>query len=167
MVRLKQLAQDGASTDEVIKWDGSKWAPGSAGGAADRTIADSLTTTGLANGDFGYASSANTMSKTDADSEDSSEVFGCNEGTSGSMTVLGVVDAAKFTTEGGEPADGEPVWLAPASYDTNTGEGKATASEPSSAGQFAVRLGICLDNSNYAGSKTCKILLQPSSPIGL
>ena len=167
MIRLKQLAQDGASADEVIKWDGSKWTSGPGGGASDRTIIDSLTTTGLADGDFGYVSSADTVSKTDADTEASSEVFGCNEGTVGSMTVLGIVDAAKFTTDGGSPSNGDPVWLAPGSYDSSTGQGKVTASPPSSSGQFAVELGVCLDNSNYGTSKTCKILLNPKAPIAL
>ena len=130
-------------------------------------VVTGLTTTGLADGDFGYVSAANTMTKTDADAEASSYCFGANEGTAGSMTVGGIIDAAKFTTDGGSPTNGAPVYLALGTADTGAGAGKLTAIAPTAVGDFVAEVGICLDNSNWAASKTCKVLLQPKVVVGL
>ncbi len=124
-----------------------------------------LTTTGLADGDFGYASSADTMTKTDNATLAKSRLIGCNEGTAGSMTVSGTIENAKFTTDGGSPAVGSPVYLAAAADDTSTGAGKLTATAPTSG--ILAEVGICLNNANYAGSKTAEVLLQVKTPVTL
>jgi hypothetical protein len=149
-----------------MTWNGSEWAPADAGGAANQVKESGLTTTGLSSGDIGYISGDNTLSKTDASTASSSEVYGVNAGTAGEMVVSGIVDV-NCTTENGSPNPGDPVWLAPASLDSGTAAGKATSACPDTAGQFAVELGVCQDDSNYAGSKTCKINLNPKAPIGL
>lgn len=125
-----------------------------------------LTTTGLANGDFGYISAANTLTKTNSDAIASSRVFGANIGTAGSARVAGVISAAKFTTIGGSPGHGSPVFLAPGTEEASA-SGKLTATAPATAGQQIAEVGLCLDNSGYAGAKTASILLQPKTVIQL
>lgn len=122
-----------------------------------------LTTTGLADGDFGYISAAKTISKIDSAAIGTARIFGANEGVVGSMTVAGVIENAKFTTDGGSPVNGKPVFLANAADDTGTGAGKLTATAPSTG--VLAEVGICVDNTNYAGSKIAEILLQTKSPI--
>jgi len=124
-----------------------------------------FTTTGLGDGDFAYVSSANTVSKTDSASISTSKCIGANEGTVGAITCYGVIENAKFTTAGGSPSVGAAVWLAALTDDSNAGAGKLTATAPS-AGVVA-EIGIVLDNANYAGSKTSKVLLQIKSPVVL
>lgn len=127
----------------------------------------SQTTTGLADGDFGYLSAANTWSKAKSDGTAvQATVIAVSEGTSGKMTLPGsVIEAAKFTTAGGAPSVGAEVFLAAAADDTNTGAGKLTAAAPSTG--YLVRVGVCVDASAYAGSKTAKIIFAPLSPIAL
>jgi hypothetical protein len=124
-----------------------------------------LTTTGLGDGDFAYISANNTVSKTDATALASSYVIGANTGTSGAIVTGGLISNAKFTTAGGSPSAGSPVYLALSTDDTSTGSGKLTATVPSTG--IVVEVGICIDNSNYAASKTAKVLLQPKMAITL
>lgn len=124
-----------------------------------------LTTTGIADGDFVYVSSNNTVSKTDSASITTSRCVGANEGVSGSITAFGVVENAKFTTVGGSPSAGTPVWLAAATDDVSTGAGKLTATVPIVG--IVAEIGIVIDNSNYASLKTCKILVQIKKPVVL
>lgn len=133
--------------------------------AAKQLTQDGLTTTGLADGDFGYISTADTLSKTDSAAIGTVRVIGANEGTAGSMTVGGVIENAKFTTDGTSPGNGDPVYLAAAADDTSTGAGKLTATAPT-AGVLA-EVGICLNNANYVGSKTAEVLLQVKVPVVL
>lgn len=126
-----------------------------------------LTTSGLADGDFGYISSALTVSKTDALAFASSLCIGANEGTAGAMTIDGIVEDAKFTTDGLSPDNGANVYLAEATADGNTGAGKLTATAPTAAGSQVAAVGICLDNTNYAGAKTAKVLMQVKTVVTL
>lgn len=121
-----------------------------------------VATAGLADGDFGYLSGPATMSKTNAAAEVSSRVFGANEGVAGEMTTGAgsVVENAKFTTDGGQPGNGAPIWLAAGGADAGTGAGKLTATKPA-APNFVSEVGTCANNANYAALKTCAILLQP------
>jgi len=135
--------------------------------SSSQVVVAGLTTTGLADGDFGYVSANGTMTKTDATTEAKSYMFGANEGTASSMTVGGVVENAKFTTDGGSPSAGDPVYLALGTADTGTGAGKLTATAPTTAGQYVAEVGICLDNSNYDASKTCEVLLRPKVVVAL
>lgn len=125
-----------------------------------------LTTTGLGNGDFGYISATETVTKTDGDALPSARVFGANEGTVGSMTVVGVVVLAKFTTVGGAPTPGSPVYLAPGTEEGGAA-GKLTATAPVAVGKFLAEVGICYDATAYAGAKTARVLLQPKAVIAL
>jgi len=128
--------------------------------ATSSVIITGLTTTGLADGDFGYISSADTVSKTDAAAVASSLAVGVNTGTAGSMATDGLIAAAKFTTDGGSPSNGAQVFLALAAADTGAGAGKLTATAPTADTQVVAEVGICLNNANYAASKTAKVLLQ-------
>ncbi len=133
---------------------------------ASQVVESGLTTAGLAVGDFGYASATNTMTKTDADAMASSRCVGANEGTVGSMTVMGVIEAAKFTTAGGAPSPGAPVYLAPGTEEASAA-GKLTATAPVGAGQVVAEVGLCLDATAYAGAKTSSVTLQIKTPIQL
>lgn len=161
-----------SETDGSIYYDGSAFVMQDAAGAFNprsrgQVEATGLTTTGLGNGDFGYLSAAGVVSLTDAAAAASSRVFGANEGISGTMTVAGVIEAAKFTVDGGAPSPGAPVFLAVGSADGGTGAGKLSAAPPTAAGHHVAEVGICLDDANYAGSKTCKVLLQVKAPVKL
>lgn len=134
------------------------------GVATSTLVATGLTTTGLASGDAGYISANNTLSKTDATTIATARFFGVNTGTAGSMVTDGTA-TFKFTTDGGSPNPGDPVYLALLSEDTNTGAGKLTATAPSAALEVVYEVGIVVDNSLYAGSKTCVVLIQPKMPI--
>jgi len=127
----------------------------------------SLTTTGMSGGTgtFAYLSAANTVLPTDSAAIGTARVVGCYNGVANSVTVHGVIAAAKFTTVGGSPVVGSPVYLAAASDDTNTGAGKLTATCPSSG--VVSEVGICVDASNYAGAKTARVVLQIKSPVVL
>jgi len=128
--------------------------------ATSTVVITGLTTTGLADGDFGYISAADTVSKTDATAVASSLAIGMNAGTAGSMVTGGLLAAAKFTTDGGSPSNGAEVFLALGSADTGAGAGKLTATAPDAITQVVAEVGICLNNANYAASKTAKVLLS-------
>jgi hypothetical protein len=126
-----------------------------------QVVINGLTTSGLATGQAAYISAANTATATDRAVEAKSVFAGVYDGTSGELVTGGEVAAAQFTTAGGSPAAGARVWLAATADDTNTGAGKFTATKPVAG--FVSEAGICLDPANYAGAKTCKILLQPKA----
>ena len=132
--------------------------------AAGNLVIAGLTTTGLAAGDFGYISANGVLSLTNSAAAASSRMHGCNVGTVGSMTVGGQV-VAKFTTVGGSPSPGAPVFLANLADDTNAGAGKLTATAPTTG--VVAEVGLCVNNSNYAGAKTTVVLLQPKAIIQL
>lgn len=91
---------------------------------------------------------------------------------SGSIYGSGETVNLQFTTAGGQPTNGQTVWLASSQDDSNTGRGKATATQPSLSmpvyplfTQNIVPVGICVDNSGYSGSKTCVVRLSlPTQP---
>lgn len=131
------------------------------------TVSGLTTTAMTTSGSFGYVSSNNTISKTDNAAMSSARAFGAYEGTSGTMQVSGVVSDAQFTTAGGSPSAGAAVYLAAAADDAAAGAGKLTATAPSASGSVVQEVGVCLDNSSYAGSKTSKVLLQVKTAIQL
>src|SRR5579885_276158 len=124
-----------------------------------------FTTTAMTGGagQAGYVSGASTFTPTDSAAIAKSRLGGVYQGTSGQIQTDGVIAAALMTTAGGSPGNGAPVWLAAASDDSNTGAGKFTATAPTTG--VLAEVGICLDNANYAGAKTAKILLQVKSPV--
>lgn len=131
----------------------------------DSTIVAVASTAGMGDGDFGYVSGAQVISKTAAVAIASSLVFGANVGTAAQMKIAGVIVNAKFTTAQGSPGNGSAVYLALGSEDGATATGKLRATPPSAAGQVIAEVGIVLDNTNYAGLKTCQVLLQVKSPV--
>jgi hypothetical protein len=116
-------------------------------------------------GQAGYLSGASTLTPTDNATLAKSRMFGVYQGNAGEMQIAGEVAAALFTTAGGAPANGAPVYLAAAADDGATGAGKLTATAPVAG--FLAEVGLCVDNANYAGAKTCKVLLQPKNVIAL
>lgn len=131
----------------------------------EAVIASGLNTTALtSSGLFGYISANDILSLTDNLNLATAKVFGCSNSTSGQAIVLGIVTDAKFTTVGGMPGAGNPIWLA-ASTDEASASGKLTATVPTSG--IIVEVGLCLNNTNYASLKTSKILFLPKQPIVL
>jgi len=129
------------------------------------SLVTGLTTSALtSSGLFGYVSANDTMALTDNLALASSLIFGASTINSGEMIVGGIVSNAKFTTVGGSPPPGSQVYLA-ASTDEASAAGKLTATVPTS-GVLAV-VGVCLNDTNYALSKTARILLQVKTPIVL
>jgi hypothetical protein len=139
------------------------------GGSTEQNVSvNGLTTTALTtSGSFGYISSDSTLALTDNSQISTARVFGAYEAVSGQMVVGGLVADAQFTTVGGSPSPGAPVYLASATDDTDTGAGKLTATAPSTVGSVVAEVGICVNNSNYAGAKTAQVLLQPKTVIQL
>lgn len=129
-----------------------------------------------ASGQYGYVSAPSTVSPTDALAIASSIVLGVYESLPGTMIVGGTVGDAEMTTAGGSPANGAQVYLA-ASTEEAAAAGKLTAAPyrigtavgafTPAAGNVQARVGICIDNSNYAALKTCVVYFQPTSPIVL
>jgi hypothetical protein len=135
------------------------------GGGGGSTITGQ-TTTGLADGDFGYASANNTWAKAQSDgSQLQATVRAANLGAAGTMAIGGQILAAKFTTAGGSPVPGSEVFVAANADDGGTGAGKLTATAPVSG--YLTKVGICLNNTNYGAFKTCVVLFHPGSPIAL
>lgn len=140
--------------------------PGSSGDT-NRLLETGLTTTGIGSGDAAYVSSASTVSKTDATADASSQLLGFGNGVAGQLITQGVVSNAKFTIDGGSPANGAIVYLALGTADGGAGAGKLTATAPVAAGQFVAPVAICVDNSNYAGAKNCVVNVDKGSVTGL
>jgi hypothetical protein len=76
-----------------------------------------------------------------------------------------------FTADGGRPSIGQTVWLASSQDDSNTGRGKATATQPTTAmpvyplfTQNVVPVGICINNARYTIDGSCQVRL--SLPTG-
>jgi hypothetical protein len=124
------------------------------------TIPGGLITAAMTGGSgtAAYVSGASTVSPTDNAAAATAGFFGFFEGHAGLMVTDGFISDAQFTTAGGSPANGAFVWLAAAADDAGTGAGKLTATIPGVG--VIVQVGICLDNSTYAGLKTSKILIQ-------
>lgn len=158
---------DGAP-GQVLTTDGSgvvSWGEGTSGNPNIK----SQVTAGLSEGDICFLSGANTWSKAQANSTlTAATTGGVFNGTSGSIDILGsVINSLKCTTDGGMPTIGSRLYLATATADSGTGAGKATAipPEPPSGGTVNLQIvGICVDNTNYAASKTVKAIFQPSYP---
>lgn len=139
-----------------------------AGLSASNLVQGGLTVTALSSlgtGYFGYVSAADTLAPTDADTEAATRMFGVYTGTAASATVAGVV-TVRMTTAGGDPGNGGPVYLAPATEEASAA-GKGTATAPAGPGKWVAEVGICLDNGNYAGSKTVEMLIQPKTVVGV
>ena len=126
-----------------------------------------LTTTNLSSpGLFGYVSANSTIDLTDSTNLFSSILAGVSNSISGQLVISGLIATAQMTVIGGQPGPGSPVYLA-ASTDEASAAGKLTATAPTVNGTVVAEVGICLDNSNYAGSKTAVVLIQVKAPIQL
>jgi hypothetical protein len=89
-----------------------------------------------------------------------SRCIGAYEGNIGNIQFTGVVPDAQFTTAGGKPNIGQYAYLASSNDDAGTGAGKLTSLAPSNVSQTIAPVAIVLDNTNYATSKQCKVLIQ-------
>lgn len=130
-------------------------------GLLEQSGLDTATHT-IVSGNVVYIVDEDTVDRTEAESIATAKVFGVSEGTASTITTAGIV-TINFTTDGGQPNEGDFVYVALASADTNTGEGKATASPPTSG--ISAIIGVCKDNANYAASKTCEVFLDVKAPI--
>jgi len=89
-------------------------------------------------------------------------------GVEGSLFTSGAaINEALFTSDGGKPEVNGLCFLATAKADANTGAGKFSALPPSEAGQWVVRCGTVVDNSQYDAKKVCDIIFYPTPPIQL
>src|ERR1019366_9116105 len=132
------------------------------------TIISGLTTAAMTvNGTVGYASAASTITPTDNAAIAKSRIVAVFIGTSGQAQESGVVAALAMTTVGGSPAIGAPIYLAAAADDAASGAGKGTATAPAAVGSVLALVGYCVDNANYAGAKTVKMVLAPAPVIQL
>lgn len=123
-------------------------------------------TTGIAEGEVGYASTDNTWTQAQNDGtleQASAVVVGTS--TSGTVALPGAAILIKFTTDGGAPAAGAKAWLAAASEDSGTGAGKATATAPLAPDTFQTYLGICYDTTDYVALKLVKVIFLPADPV--
>lgn len=133
--------------------------------ARGAVVDDGYATTGLAAGDVAYVSAANTLAKTDSAAAASSRAVGVFAGTAGELVVAGRA-TVRFTTAGGQPANGAEVFLAAAADDTNAGAGKLTAAPPAAASNlWRAPVAVVRDNALYASAKTCVVVWQPRSPV--
>lgn len=127
-----------------------------------RILVSGVDTSGLpALGLCGYVSANGVLTPTDSTSLTSSRFFGISTDTVGTIVVAGVTPAL-FTTAGGSPSPGHPVWLAHATEESGAA-GKLTSTPPSTG--VCAEIGLCLDNSSYASDKTAVVLIQTKHPI--
>lgn len=152
-------------------WDGAAWIPitGGGGGGANPQITGQVTA-GLVAGQVAYLSGANTWSAAAADGVLlQAQSLGVYTGTAGTISLSGsVIAALQCTTAGGPPGINDRLYLAAASDDGGTAAGKVTPIPPSPppAGTMNLQyIGVCVDNSAYAGFGTVKAIFQPAYPI--
>jgi hypothetical protein len=146
----------------------SLFSGGSSAATAGGLILSGFTTSAMTGpaGQSAYASANSTATPTDNLVLAKSRFIGVSTGIAGQLQTGGVVAAVPMTTAGGSPAAGAPLWLA-ASTDEAAAVGKWTATAPTVAGTVVAEVGICLDNTNYAGAKTVKALIQVKPPVQL
>lgn len=121
-------------------------------------VASAITSAGF----LGFVDATQAVQFADALYLDKSIVVGVSVGVGNQFVVYGVYDHACFTTHGGMPQNGKPVWLASSTDEANAA-GKLSAT-PCDVG-FLVRVGTCIDNSHYNTQKKCKILFNPTLPF--
>jgi hypothetical protein len=179
----------GAQEGDLLVYDGSQWvafSPGVAGtvltsngpgteptfqplppSPGTGSVLTGQATAGLSSGNVVYVNAANTWLKAiNNGTYEQATAGGVYLGVPGEIWLSGSpIPAALFTTSGGSPANGQEVYLAASTDDGGTGAGKLTATPPVSG--LVTIAGICVDNSNYAGSKTCSIVFMPRSAIQL
>jgi len=139
--------------------------PGGGGSSTGVQVTGLNTTAMPGTGLFAYASSANVVQPTDAAAIESASPLGAYEGTAGQVQAAGAIVDAAFTTIGGAPVVGAPVWLAVAASEAGAA-GKLTATPPATP-NVLTQVGTCLDNTTYGGSKTSRVLLQIQTAIQL
>lgn len=113
-----------------------------------------LTTTGTTDGYSVYVSGNSTVSH--AEKTTNYKFFGIRN-ASGSVIVGGVHTAA-VVKEGLTVNAGDYLYLS----DTS---GQLTNVAPNGVGDYVVEVGIVLNNSNYAGSRTVELLIQPKQAV--
>ncbi len=136
--------------------------------ASQNTVLQFVDASAVQTNGAAYLSAPGVASRTDADAFASSQFAGVNRPTGSSparsLIASGLVKAVPFTTAGGAPTNGAPVYLAWGTLEAGAA-GKLTATKPTGAGQFVCEVGICVDNSRWAGSKTCDVLVAPKGAV--
>lgn len=164
----------------LYTWTGTEWEPmGILGGVQQveqerfvEGINPSIrnqTTHNVAEGQAVYASAPNVWLPARCDGTflqaTTSSVY---TGVSGALFTSGaLISDAVFTAEGGKPEINSVCFLAASSADKGTGSGKFSTKPPTETGQWVVRCGTVVDNTNYDTQKTCKIVFYPDYPIKL
>lgn len=128
-----------------------------AAGASAQTVIAGLTTTGLADGDLGYISASDTAVKAIATAMSTAIVIGANEGTSGSMTVAGVIENQNVEA-GITILAGERLYLSDATA------GTVTNVAPSASGSVIAPVGVAKAGNGGAGNDV-KMILQILPPV--
>ena len=160
----------GGGITDITSNDGTVTVTNPHGPTVDLSVPNglgSIDTSLMADGQLGWVYAAGKMLPGNNLDAKAANVLAAFSG--GKLRNSGVWPLA-FTTQGGQPANGAPVYLAAATDDGGTAVGKVTATKPTVGMPFpaypqqftqnAVRVGKCVDNSAYAGPKTCLVELS-------
>lgn len=127
------------------------------GTSSAAVVTSGFTTTGLADGDLGYISASQTVTKAIATAFSTSLVIGANEGTVGSMTTSGTIENQNVES-------GITVTAGNRLYLSATEAGKVTNVAPVTAGQVVAPVGIARTTGAGAGSDV-SMLLMIGTPV--
>ena len=138
---------------------------GGGGGGGGSNILTGQVTAGLVDGDICYPSGPSTWSRARSDGTlIQAEAVGFFLGVAGEIALPGSsVPAARFTTVGGSPNVGMPVYLAASTDDAGTGAGKLTAVPPVTG--FSTLVGFCVNNDNWGLFRTAVIVFSPEPAL--
>lgn len=167
-----QITEAGGSRQFTYLFAKGGWSVESAGSptpSGGGEVIDDLTTAAATAGRLVYYSAADTVAHTDATAMSKSRIAGLYAGIPGEIKTGLDTEPVEIamTTDGGAPTPGNPIYAALATADGGTGAGKGTATAPSGAGQVVAQAGICINATNYPGSKTARMQIQVKDPIQL
>jgi hypothetical protein len=130
---------------------------------ATSAVSEPFTTTGMTDGDFGYFSAEESLTKTDAASIATSRFAGAHIGMANLALIHGIVNNAKFSELSPTPVIGEPAFLARA--DDEAGNGAAGKLSALPAWPVVAEVGLIagVDPVLFPTSRTAKVLLQPKA----
>lgn len=135
-------------------------------GAVKQLYIDSLDTSELYDGYFGYIINNNTLSLTDASSINSSIIAGCYTGINGTIISAGVINNAVFSNNSLTPLPGQLIFLARSDDELgNTAFGKLTTIRPTSG--VVSEVGFVINNETFLETKTATIMLRPQRIVKL
>jgi hypothetical protein len=126
-----------------------------------------VTFASMSEGYFGYFSSNNTVSKTDAADENKARLAGAHVGVTGRLMAKGVVPAAVFSTASGTPLPNSPVYLARADDEGGlAAAGKLTTVRPY---PYVTEAGlvVSVDPLTFPVTRVAAVLLRPRTAAPL